>query len=93
MDKAVPIAVDGAIVGALLFDRRPLPIPTNPEDIFLPRVRQALIYGALGATLVALLIGVLLARTITRPIHELTDATHRVAEGELGHQVRAARQG
>ena len=88
MDNAVPIVIDGTVVGALLFERGRL-CQTKPEEIFLQRVRQAIGLGAVGATLVALLIGVLLARTITRPIHELTDATHRVAEGELGHQVRA----
>lgn len=89
LDTAAPIVIDGRVVGALLFERRPPLPPTNPEDIFLQRVRQALVFSAVGATSIALLIGVLLARTITRPIHELTDATHRVADGELGHQVRA----
>jgi two-component system sensor histidine kinase BaeS len=89
LDKAVPIVIDDTVVGALLFERRP-PLPSNnPEDVFIDRVRSALVFGAFGATLIALLIGVLFARTITRPIHELTEATHRVADGELGHQVRA----
>ena len=89
IDNAVPIVIDDTVVGAMLFDRQPPPIPNNPEDVFIARVRQALFYGALGATLAALLIGVLLARTITRPIHELTEAIHHMADGELGHQVRA----
>ncbi len=89
LDKAVPIVIDDTVVGALLFERRPPLAPDNPEDVFIDRVRRAMVFGALGATLIALLIGVLLARTITRPIHELTDATHRLADGELGHQVRA----
>ncbi len=89
LDKAAPIIIDDAVVGALFFERRP-PLPTNnPAELFINRVRSAIVFGAFGATFIALLIGVLLARTITRPIHELTDATHRVADGELGHQVSA----
>jgi two-component system sensor histidine kinase BaeS len=39
------------------------------------------------AMLVALLVGVLLARTISRPVREVTAATQVVAEGDLGYQV------
>jgi signal transduction histidine kinase len=43
--------------------------------------------GAFGATLVALVLGILLARTLTRPIRELTFATRAVAKGDLAQQV------
>jgi signal transduction histidine kinase len=46
-----------------------------------------LIYSAVGASLVALLLGIFLSRTLTHPIRELTEATHAVADGELGKQV------
>jgi signal transduction histidine kinase len=59
----------------------------SPEDAFLARVNQAIAFGALGATVIALALGGLLARAISRPVQELTDATQRVADGELGHQV------
>jgi signal transduction histidine kinase len=62
-------------------------LPGSPELDFLDRMQQALIWGALGATVVALLIGIFLARTISRPVRELTGATKRVAGGELGVQV------
>jgi signal transduction histidine kinase len=87
---ALPITVDGQTVGAVLLD---LPAeaaprdPYSPEDAFLARVNQAIALGALGATVIALVLGVLLARAISQPVKELTDATQRVAQGELGHQV------
>ena len=59
----------------------------SPENAFLARVNQAIVFGALGATVIALALGGLLARAISRPVKELTDATQRVAQGELGHQV------
>jgi len=46
-----------------------------------------LIYSAGGASLVALLLGIFLSRTLPRPIRELTEATRSVAEGNLGQQV------
>lgn len=85
-----PIEVDGETVGWLLFDSlRPTghPLPGSPEWAFLARVTRATVYGAWGATVIALLLGILLARTISRPVRELTAATQLVAQGQLGHQV------
>jgi signal transduction histidine kinase len=45
-----------------------------------------------AAAVVALLVGILLARTITNPIKELTVATTAVAGGELGRQVTVRSQ-
>ena len=90
MERAVPVEVDGQTVGWLLFGQAPIQVrdlPGSPELEFLNRMQQALIRGALGATIVALLIGIFLARTISRPVRELTGATKRVAGGELGIQV------
>jgi two-component system sensor histidine kinase BaeS len=86
----VPIEVGGTTVGWLLFDSFGAPsppMPESPESDFLGRVKQAILFGAIGATAVALLIGVLLARTISRPVRELTAATQMVTQGDLGHQV------
>jgi signal transduction histidine kinase len=90
LERAVPIQVDGQTVGWMLFGQTPIQVrdlPGSPELDFLDRMQQALIWGALGATVVALLIGIFLARTISRPVRELTSATKRVASGELGIQV------
>ena len=88
--RALPIEVDGQVVGQLLIDatadpqQRP---PYSAETEFLGRVNQAIVFGALGATIIALVLGFLLARAISRPIRELTVATQRVSQGDLGHQV------
>jgi nitrogen fixation/metabolism regulation signal transduction histidine kinase len=42
--------------------------------------------GLIGAV-IALLLGTFLSRTLTRPIRELTQATHAVSEGDLSQQV------
>ncbi|WP_141612307.1 sensor histidine kinase [Litorilinea aerophila] len=84
----VPIRVNDQVVGWLLIDwPRSRQLPGSPEQDFLSRINRAIVLGALGATAVALLLGVILARTLTRPIRELTAATQQVAQGDLGHQV------
>ena len=86
--RATPIQQHGTTVGFLLNNPSP---PSRdigtPENDFLAQVRQALIYGAIGATIVALLLGILLARTLTRPLRELTAATQALSQGSLGQQV------
>lgn len=82
-----PIVIDGIQVGTLV------PVPNAPGyggpagSAFLNRINQALLWGALGATAIALLIGVVLARAITRPLQALTAATHAIGQGDLGQTV------
>ncbi|RPJ19281.1 MAG: HAMP domain-containing protein [Chloroflexi bacterium] len=80
------IQVDGETVGYLIFS--PPPFDENsPERSFLKRTTQLLVYSALAATAIALLLAVLLSRSLTSPIRELTEATHAVSEGDLSQQV------
>ena len=86
LERGISIEVDGETVGTLVMGR--VPFERNPrEEEFIQRTNKLLIYSAVGASLVALLLGIFLSRTLTRPIHELTEATHAVADGELGRQV------
>ncbi|MCB0203725.1 MAG: HAMP domain-containing protein [Caldilineae bacterium] len=88
--RSLPIEVDGQVVGRLVLDLASGPepgTPYSPETAFLERVNQAIVFGALGATIIALALGILLARAISRPVKELTEATQRVSRGDLGHQV------
>lgn len=90
--RAVPILVDGEIVGYFL-GREPPPNANNNFDPdraqfdFLRRVNQTLILAALGAAGISLIMGVLLARSLTHPLQELTHATRAVAQGDLALQV------
>lgn len=85
----VPVEVDGATVGFVIFPQ--LEGRINPrveaETKFLEGVRRLITLSAIGAAAIALLLGIVLAQTITRPVRELTEATQAVAGGELGRQV------
>ncbi len=60
----------------------------TPRELeFIERTNRILFYGALIGAVIALLLGVLLSRTITRPIRELTRATHAISEGDFLQQV------
>ncbi|MDW8269146.1 MAG: HAMP domain-containing sensor histidine kinase [Anaerolineae bacterium] len=89
LSRAVPITVDNKTVGWVRFDfpAYAMPAAATPESVFLQRFRQAIVLGAAGAILAALVLGAVLARGIVRPIRQLTAATAAVAQGQLGHQV------
>jgi two-component system sensor histidine kinase BaeS len=93
---SLTVEVDGQKVGSVILDLPAEKLQSkdhfSPEDEFLEQVNRAILLGALGATIVALVIGVLLARAISHPVKELTEATQRVAGGELGHQVTVRTQ-
>jgi signal transduction histidine kinase len=80
------IMVDGKKVGTLLVASQ---LPNyNPEEArFLERTNYALALSVLGALLLALGFGFLLARTLTSPLKELTQAAQKISEGQLEQQV------
>ena len=86
LDNAMPVQVDGEVVGFLI--ATPEGFGRNPaEALFLNNINRMLVFGAIGALVVSLLLGIFLARTLTRPIREITTATRAVAEGDLAHKV------
>jgi two-component system sensor histidine kinase BaeS len=79
------IQVNGETVGILLLNNPP---NRNPlEDEFIRRLSQSVYLSAIGTLLIAFILGAILSRTITRPIRELTKATHEMAGGKFGQQV------
>jgi len=86
LDMGIPITQDNQVIGILVPSR--VPFQGNPRELeFIERTNLILLYGALVGAVIALFIGIFLSRTITRPIKELTKATHAVSEGDLTQQV------
>jgi signal transduction histidine kinase len=84
--RNTPLEVDGVLIGTILSP--PQPINLTPQEIaYLERTNQALTLAALGAAVLALIVGFLLARTLTRPLRALTLATEKMAGGDLNQQV------
>jgi len=75
------ITVNGQVVGVVLADGSP---PLSAADTaFLTATERALIFGGLAAIVIALALGIVLARSLTRPLRELTAALHAMAAGDL----------
>ena len=83
---AIPIVVNDKQVGAMLVIGSAPPLDPL-EERFLGRFNQALLYAALGATVIALLLGVVLARNLTQPLRALTAAIRKVTQGDLKQRV------
>jgi signal transduction histidine kinase len=84
--KGISITKDNQVIGVLV--PIPMPFQGRPREVeFIDRTNRILLYGALIGAVIALLVGIFLSRTLTRPIRELTRATHAVSEGDLSQQV------
>ena len=81
-----PLEVEGEVVGTFI-TRRDDFLVSAAEVRFLERVRQLFMIGGVAASAVALVLGALLASTLTRPLRELIVATGAVAKGELEQEV------
>ena len=90
LSQGIRIEVDGRQVGTALNAGNPN--RTAQDRLFLAQLAQALIWAALGATLFALLLGLGLARTLTRPLVALTQAVRRIAGGDFGQTVAVESQ-
>jgi signal transduction histidine kinase len=79
------VVVDGSTVGTVYLNG--IPGLSAAEQRYLSQTDRALAAAALTAVVAAAILGLLLARVITRPVRDLTDATRRLGEGALGQQV------
>lgn len=86
LPNGVPIQADNKTVGLLIINR-PVYRIGPPGSTFLDRFNLQILLGGLIGIGLALFLAVVLARTLTRPIRELTAATQVVSEGAEGHQV------
>ncbi|HMO57088.1 MAG TPA: ATP-binding protein [Roseiflexaceae bacterium] len=89
---STPLIVADRVVGTVLLATPPSrpanePGAPSPEQRFLERISQVAGLSAAIAGVLALVMGMLLARTLTRPIRELTTATRLLANDEFDHQV------
>ncbi len=86
LERGTPIEVGGKPVGYLLSTGAP-PAQRTIEAQYLERVNLALLAAALGGVVLALALGLFVARTLTRPLRELTGATRALARGDWQQRV------
>jgi len=84
--SGTPIREDGRVIGIYVPLR--MPFEGRPRELeFIERINMTLFYGAVIGAVLALFLGIIISRTLTRPIRELTQATHAISEGDLSQQV------
>lgn len=89
LDRFIALKVDNETVGWVSFPSLPGQAATNEQEMtFLESVNRATLTSALVAVGLAILLGGLLAFTLTRSLRELTEATHQITRGKLGQQVK-----
>lgn len=86
VSRGIPLIVDGRQVGTLIPAERP-PWLGPDEQLYLDRTDRALGLGSIGAIVLALLVGFFLARQLTRPLLDLTNAAGAMANGDLEQEV------
>jgi signal transduction histidine kinase len=74
------------VVGTVLTTGE-VPAPNSIEQQYIDSVNRSLLIAALGGAVIALLLGLFLARSLTRPVRELTTATRTLASGKPGQPV------
>ena len=85
--SAIPLVVDGETVGYLLPPGGYV-FGQNVEAELLGQLNQALLSAALIAGGLALILALLLAFYLLRPVRELTRAATKMSEGDLTQRVR-----
>ncbi len=86
LDESTSVMVDGVAVGYAIQTGK-IPELSAVEQSYLDRTNRSLLLASVIAVFVALFLGGLLARSLTKPIRELTVATHAMANGDLAQEV------
>jgi signal transduction histidine kinase len=81
-----PVTVADRRVGTVI-DVVRAPALSPREAQYLASTNRALALATLASAMIALLMGILLARNLTRPLRDLTRAIHAMMAGELKQEV------
>ncbi len=87
LEQGSKIILDGVPIGILFINNFESPADMPMRTEFFRRLDASLFLIVLGAVAIAIVVGVLLSRNITRPVRELTAATRQMANGNLNQQV------
>ena len=71
----------GAVVGYLV-------VGSGPQEALLAEnLGRSILYAGLAAGAVAIALGLVLTRTVARPLQVLAEGTRRIGQGDLAHRV------
>ncbi|MGB1251582.1 MAG: sensor histidine kinase [Candidatus Promineifilaceae bacterium] len=92
LENATKLQIDNKVIGYLVYQQRGPVSQLNPDvslarNEFVRGINSSLMYGGIGVTFLSLIIGLAMSRQLVKPLQELTAATRKVAQGNLGQQV------
>lgn len=85
--QAIPVVVDDQTVGYLLVISNEGESQGWAEVAFLDLITQSLVWAGLAAALLALLLGLILARQVSAPLSQLARAARTLSQGDLSQRV------
>ncbi len=86
LDEAKPVIVRDTVRAYVLGPGVRLPL-SRREEAYIRSTESALLLGVVGAMVLALVMGLWIARTTLRPLRNLTEATAELGSGRFGMQV------
>lgn len=86
LDKGITIESNGEVFGTIISTGQPL-VRSPIDQKYVDQINRGFWLAGLVGMLFALGFGLLLARSLTRPMRELTRATQEMAQGKLTQQI------
>lgn len=93
LDQSIDLEVSGDVVGYLLPEGGIPTLPDDFEDLLIERVNRATVLAALVSGGIAILLSLILATLILRPVRGLTEAAKRMSAGDLSQRVKVHGKG
>ncbi len=87
LEQAIQLKVRNETIGYLLYPNPPMRFFPADETLLLQRLDNAAWSAALIAGALAILLALVLANRLLRPIHDLTGAAQHMATGDLSQRV------
>ena len=88
LSSAIELQVSDEVVGYLFPESGVPSLPDDFEELLIERVNKASLLAALVSGGVAILLALIFAAIILRPVQRLTKAVDKMAEGDLSQRVK-----
>ncbi|HAF47770.1 MAG TPA: hypothetical protein DCL08_00840 [Anaerolineaceae bacterium] len=87
LSQSINLEVSGEVVGYLLPEGGIPELPDNFEGLLIERVNRATLLAALVSGGIAILLALILATLILKPVRDLTQAAKEMSAGDLSQRV------
>ncbi|MDF1519365.1 MAG: ATP-binding protein [Brevefilum sp.] len=93
LSQTINLEVSGEIVGYLIPEGGIPDLPDNFEGLLIERVNRATLLAALVSGGIAILLALVLATLILKPVRDLTTAASKMSAGDLSQRVEVQGKG